>query len=67
MFLAKHGEGVHHVALRVDDVTLALEAARSHALVPIDSAAHPGARGTLVGFVDPARSDGVLIQYVQEP
>lgn len=67
MFLARHGEGVHHLALKVDDVTMALATARRHALVPIDSVPHRGARGTLVGFVDPARSDGVLIQYVQEP
>jgi len=53
--------------LKVDDVTVALATARRHALVPIDSVPHPGARGTLVGFVDPARPDGVLIQYVQEP
>ena len=66
-FLAKHGEGVHHLALRVDDVTAALAAARRHALVPVDSTPHRGARGTLVGLVDPARADGVLIQYVQEP
>jgi methylmalonyl-CoA/ethylmalonyl-CoA epimerase len=66
-FLAKHGEGIHHLALTVDDVATALGEASRHGLVPIDSAPHPGARGTLVGFVDPARADGVLIQYVQEP
>ena len=67
IFLAKHGEGIHHLALRVDDVSAALARAPRHALVPIDSAPHWGARGTLVGLVDPAREDGVLIQYVQEP
>jgi methylmalonyl-CoA/ethylmalonyl-CoA epimerase len=66
-FLAKHGEGMHHLALRVGDVAAALAEAGRHGLVPIDSVPHRGARGTLVGFVDPARSDGVLIQYVQEP
>jgi methylmalonyl-CoA/ethylmalonyl-CoA epimerase len=66
-FLAKHGEGIHHLALTVDDVATALGEASRHGLVPIDSAPHPGARGTLVGFVDPARADGVLIQYVQQP
>jgi methylmalonyl-CoA/ethylmalonyl-CoA epimerase len=66
-FLAEHGEGIHHLALRVDDVAAALVEAVDHGLVPIDTAPHRGARGTLVGFVDPARADGVLIQYVQEP
>lgn len=66
-FLARHGEGIHHLALRVDDVATALTEARRRGLVPVDDDPHPGARGTLVGFVDPARADGVLIQYVQEP
>jgi methylmalonyl-CoA/ethylmalonyl-CoA epimerase len=66
-FLDRHGEGIHHLALRVDDVAAALADAPRRGLRPIDSSPHPGARGTLVGFVDPQRPDGVLIQYVQEP
>ena len=65
-FLAKRGEGLHHLALRVDDVAAALAEAQRHGMRPIDHAPHAGARGTLVGFVDPQRTDGVLIQYVQE-
>jgi methylmalonyl-CoA/ethylmalonyl-CoA epimerase len=66
-FLAKRGEGVHHLALKVDDVALALAQAKSEGFVAIDTAPHPGSRGTVVGLVDPRRPDGVLIQYVQEP
>ena len=65
-FLAQNGEGLHHLALKVEDVAAALDEAGSHGLVAIDKAPRPGARGTLVGFVDPQRADGVLIQYVQE-
>jgi methylmalonyl-CoA/ethylmalonyl-CoA epimerase len=65
-FLARRGEGMHHLALRVDDVAAALAAAPGHGLQPIDSVPRPGARGTLVGMVDPKREDGVLVQYVQE-
>jgi methylmalonyl-CoA epimerase len=65
-FLAKRGEGIHHLALRVDDVAAALADAGRHGLRAIDTTPHQGARGTLVGFVDPLRPDGVLIQYVQE-
>jgi methylmalonyl-CoA epimerase len=65
-FLARRGEGMHHLALRVDDVAAALAAAPGHGLQPIDTIPRPGARGTLVGMVDPKREDGVLIQYVQE-
>lgn len=66
-FLEKRGEGLHHLALRVDDVATALTEAEKHGLHPIDRTPHAGARGTVVGFVDPQRPDGVLIQYVWEP
>jgi methylmalonyl-CoA epimerase len=65
-FLASHGEGIHHLALRVDDVAAALGEARRHGLELLDSVPRPGARDTLIGYVDPKRADGVLIQYVQE-
>jgi methylmalonyl-CoA/ethylmalonyl-CoA epimerase len=67
MFLARRGEGIHHLALKVDDVAAALEDALRRGFVPIDKAPHGGSRGTVVGLVDPLRADGVLIQYVQEP
>jgi methylmalonyl-CoA epimerase len=66
-FLARRGEGVHHLALKVEDVAIALAEAAGQGFVPIDTAPHRGSRGTLVGLVDPRRADGVLIQYVQEP
>jgi methylmalonyl-CoA epimerase len=64
-FIARHGEGIHHLALRVDDVAVALGEARAHGLRLIDSQPRSGARGTMIGYVDPERADGVLIQYVQ--
>jgi methylmalonyl-CoA epimerase len=66
-FLANRGEGLHHLALKVDDVAAALAEAERHGMRPIDDKPRAGARGTVVGFVDPQRPDGVLIQYVQEP
>lgn len=66
-FLADRGEGIHHLALKVDDVAAALAEASRRGLLLIDQAPQTGARGTKVGLVDPARADGVLIQYVQEP
>jgi methylmalonyl-CoA epimerase len=64
-FIAKHGEGIHHLALRVDDVAAALGAAQKHGLRLLDTQPRSGARGTIIGYVDPQRADGVLIQYVQ--
>jgi methylmalonyl-CoA/ethylmalonyl-CoA epimerase len=64
-FIARRGEGLHHLALRVDDVAAALAAAPGHGFKLVDKSPRPGARGTTVGVVDPQREDGVLVQYVQ--
>jgi methylmalonyl-CoA epimerase len=64
-FIARRGEGLHHLALRVDDVAAALAEAPSHGFALVDTAPRPGARGTTVGVVDPQREDGILVQYVQ--
>lgn len=65
-FLSRRGEGLHHLALRVDDVATALARAQALGFKLIDVVPRPGSRGTLVGMVDPGRQDGVLVQYVQE-
>ena len=44
----------------------ALAAAPSHGFKLVDTVPRPGARGTMVGVVDPKREDGVLVQYVQD-
>jgi methylmalonyl-CoA/ethylmalonyl-CoA epimerase len=66
-FIAQKGEGIHHLALRVDDVAAALADAPAHGFLVVDQVPRPGARGTTVGVVDPQREDGVLVQYVQGP
>ena len=45
-FIARRGEGLHHLALRVDDVAAALADASRHGFGLIDEAPRPGARGT---------------------
>jgi methylmalonyl-CoA epimerase len=65
-FLAKRGEGVHHVAYRVDDVVTALETLRAAGVPLIDDAPRPGSRGTTIAFAHPTGFRGVLIELVQE-
>jgi methylmalonyl-CoA/ethylmalonyl-CoA epimerase len=67
VFLATHGEGLHHLGLKVDDVATALEDAKARGFRLLDTTPRSGARRTLIGYVDPERADGVLIQFVQEP
>ncbi|TMC90853.1 MAG: VOC family protein [Chloroflexi bacterium] len=66
VFLATRGEGLHHLGLKVDDVAAALDEARTRGFRLLDTSPRSGARQTLIGYVDPERADGVLIQFVQD-
>jgi LAO/AO transport system kinase len=65
-YLAKRGPGIHHVTLRVPDVAAALARLKARGVRLIDEAARPGAHGSLVAFVHPASTHGVLIEMKQE-
>ena len=65
-FLERRGEGLHHVAYRVDDCAAALVAARAAGARLIDEAPRPGSRGTTVAFLHPSTSFGTLVELVQE-
>ena len=65
-FLAKRGEGLHHIGYRVDNCAEALQAMIDAGARPIDQAPRPGSRGTTVAFIHPKGSFGTLIELVQE-
>jgi methylmalonyl-CoA epimerase len=65
-YLAKNGEGLHHIAYRVDDCAATLEAVKSSGARVIDEAPRPGSRGTIVAFIHPKGSFGTLIELVEE-
>lgn len=67
VYLRDRGEGIHHIAYRVDDVAAALEEAGRRGMRVLDREPRPGARGTRIGFVDPGRADGILVEYVEVP
>ena len=66
-FLEKRGEGLHHVALAVDDVAAAMARARAAGLAVIDEVPRQGARGRKVAFVHPKSAGGVLLEFVENP
>lgn len=66
-FIAKRGEGLHHVAVRVHDVAAALAALKAQGIALIDEAPRKGAHGTTVAFVHPKGANGVLLELVQLP
>ena len=64
-FLAKRGPGIHHLALRVDDIRAALADLKSKGARLIDEEPRAGAGGCLVAFVHPSSTGGVLIELVE--
>ena len=64
-FLASRGPGMHHLAYRVDDVAATLGRLQEEGVRLIDAEPRPGSRGTLIAFVHPASTGGVLIELVQ--
>jgi methylmalonyl-CoA epimerase len=65
-YLASKGEGLHHVAYRVADCAVALEAVKASGARVIDAAPRPGSRNTTVAFIHPKASFSTLIELVQE-
>jgi methylmalonyl-CoA epimerase len=66
-FLDRRGEGVHHVAYKVEDVADALKTARSAGLEAIDSAPRRGGDGrTRIGFLHPRSTHGVLTELEED-
>jgi methylmalonyl-CoA epimerase len=64
-FIGKRGTGLHHVALRVDDIEAALAHLRSRGIRLIDEKPRPGAEGALVAFIHPSAAHGVLVELKQ--
>jgi len=66
-FLEKRGPGIHHIAVRVDDIRGALATLKRNRARLIDEEPRMGARGCLVAFVHPSSTGGVLLELVQQP
>ncbi len=64
-FLEKRGEGVQHVAIRVDDVQKSLEELKGKGLQVIDQKPRPGAGGAKIAFFHPKSTMGVLLEICQ--
>lgn len=66
-FLDKRGEGIHHIALAVDDCQATLDRLKTAGVRTLDETPRPGARGTRVAFVHPSATGGVLLELVEHP
>jgi methylmalonyl-CoA/ethylmalonyl-CoA epimerase len=66
-FLAKKGEGFHHVAFQVDDLEAALKELKENGVELIDEEPRVGAGETRMAFVHPKGAHGVLTELVELP
>jgi methylmalonyl-CoA/ethylmalonyl-CoA epimerase len=64
-YIAKHGPGMHHVAFRVDDIRAALAELKARGVRLVDEMPRPGAHGSLVAFIHPSATHGVLVELKQ--
>jgi methylmalonyl-CoA/ethylmalonyl-CoA epimerase len=64
-FIAKRGEGIHHMALGVDDIEATLEHLKEEGYRLIDEKPRPGAGGAKIAFVHPKAVTGVLLELCQ--
>jgi methylmalonyl-CoA/ethylmalonyl-CoA epimerase len=64
-FIAKRGEGLHHVAYRVQDIDATLAGLQGSGIELIDAEALIGIRGSRVAFLHPGSTGGVLTELVE--
>ncbi len=66
-FIAKKGEGIHHIAFEVEDIESAVKELLDKGVQMIDKAPRPGAHGSKVAFLHPKATHGVLLELVEYP
>ena len=65
-FIEKKGEGIHHLSFIVDDIETELARLKSEGFNLIDEKPRVGAAGSLIAFVHPQSTNGVLIELSQK-
>lgn len=65
-FIAKRGEGLHHVSLRVDDLSATVEQLKKNGVRLISDEIKVGAGGHLYVFIHPSSTGGVLLELTEE-
>lgn len=62
-YIAKKGQGIHHIAFAMDDVDKALQDAEDKGIRLIDKEPRKGAEGLQIGFLHPKSTNGVLTEF----
>jgi len=65
-FIAKKGEGVHHIAFEVDDIEMEIERLKKAGFQLINDKPKDGADNKRIAFLHPKSTAGVLVELCQE-
>jgi len=65
-FIEKRGEGIQHVAFRVENIEEALEELTSKGIKLIDEKPRIGAGGAKIAFLHPKSTNGILIELCEK-
>jgi len=66
-FLESRGEGIQHVAVRVNDIEAVLAEFKRKGVVLVDDKPRAGVEGAKIAFVHPRSTKGVLLELVERP
>ena len=64
-FMAKRGEGIHHIAIAVDDIDETLARFKASGARLIDAVPRRGAHNSKIAFIHPSSTNGVLLELVE--
>lgn len=64
-FIEKNGEGIQHIALRVDNIEKTLEDLKARGVRLIDEKPRKGAGGARIAFIHPKATNGILIELCE--
>jgi methylmalonyl-CoA/ethylmalonyl-CoA epimerase len=65
-FIAKRGEGLHHISYEVEDLEGKIEALKAQGVRFLEGYPKRGAEGKLVAFLHPASANGVLVELSEK-
>lgn len=65
-YLEKNREGIHHVAIAVDDIKSEMVRLKSEGFVFINEEPKQGADNKLIAFIHPKSANGLLVELCQD-
>ncbi|HAT69331.1 methylmalonyl-CoA epimerase [Croceibacter atlanticus] len=65
-FIAKRGEGIHHIAYAVEDIVKEMKRLKNEGFKLLNETPKKGADNKLIAFLHPKSSNGVLVELCQD-